>query len=212
MKLILVKERAAQSRTSETLSPTCLIELGANWIHGRKLGEQDNPVWKLAEKYQIATTLCDDDDLITYDQHGEANYYDNLQPELAGAQQKAESIGQWAQNNRFPDISLRAALRLGGWNAENDPHRQAVEFYELSYTNALYPERCSLLADAEDTSGEPRSSTTYYGDDRLVHDARGFNHMLTRAAHGFLDEDDSRLLLNTVVIAIEYSDNGVTSL
>ena len=33
--------------------------------------------------------------------------------------------------------------------------------------------------------------------------------MLTREAHGFLDEDDSRLLLNTVVTAIEYSDNGV---
>lgn len=185
------------------------VELGANWIHGRELGDEENPIWKLAEKYAIATTLCDDDDLITYDEQGEADYYETLQPELAEAESKAESLAEWVQDNGFQDTSLRVALRLGGWDPRNDAHRQAVEFYELSYTNALYPERCSLLADSEDTSEQLGPATSFDGDERFVQDSRGYNHMISREASSFLDPEDARLLLNTVVTVIEYSDRAV---
>lgn len=185
------------------------VEIGANWIHGRKLGSDDNPMWKLAEKHNIATNLCDDDDLMSYDEHGESDYCETLQPELARAQDKAEELAQWLRGNDFPDISLRAALRLGGWDPRHDPHKQAVEFYDLSYTNAVYPERCSLLADAEDCSESPKAPTAFYGDERLVQDARGYNHIVCEEAKLILKDEDPRLLLNTVVTKIEYSDKGV---
>lgn len=49
----------------------------------------------------------------------------------------------------------------------------------------------------------------YSGKNNFVIDQRGHNTWIKGEASTFLDEDDPRLLLNTIVSNIEYSDEGV---
>lgn len=49
----------------------------------------------------------------------------------------------------------------------------------------------------------------YSGKNNFVIDQRGHNTWIKGEASTFLDEDDPRLLLNTIVSNIEYSDDGV---
>ena len=51
---------------------------------------------------------------------------------------------------------------------------------------------------------------TYSDENQFVIDERGFKAWLVGEASTFLSEDDPRLMLNTIVTNISYSDNGVT--
>lgn len=56
-------------------------------------------------------------------------------------------------------------------------------------------------------------NTTFYqysDENNFVLDPRGFNAFIRGEASTFLTSNDSRLLLNTIVTNISYSDTGVT--
>lgn len=50
----------------------------------------------------------------------------------------------------------------------------------------------------------------FSNDSQFVTDQRGYNSFVKGEASELLEENDLRLLLNTVVTGITYSDNGVT--
>ena len=56
------------------------------------------------------------------------------------------------------------------------------------------------------------ATSNYFSDhDNLVVDDRGFNYIFKQEASTFLQQEDPRLLLNTQVTNISYSDDGVTA-
>lgn len=61
----------------------------------------------------------------------------------------------------------------------------------------------------------PMQNTTFYQfseENNYVFDQRGFNTFIKGEASRFLKPNDSRLLLNTIVTNISYSDDGVVVL
>lgn len=184
-----------------------IVELGANWIQGMNQPDgPENPVWYLAQKHGLRTAPSNYSSLLTYDETGHQDYsalvdeYDEVY--------KLASIyaGELLSDSR-PDVSARAGLALSGWRPESsDMHRQAAEWWRWDFESAVSPDSNSLIFAV--TS----SNDTFEGEDPLnefVVDGEGLGKIFIKQASEFLTENDPRLLLNTIVRNITYSDYGV---
>lgn len=182
------------------------VELGANWIQGLAVpGGAENPIWRLVKKHGVNNTLSNFSSLLTYDEKGPAEYL-QLFEDYSAAQSAASQTAAKLMINNLQDMSGRAGLSLGEWRPGNNMKAQAVEWSQWDLETISPPEQSSLLF------GAASDNATYnrYGDDNsLSTDQRGFNAFIIGEAKEFLSENDSRLLLNTTVSSIEYSDNGV---
>lgn len=105
------------------------------------------------------------------------------------------------------DHSCRTALMLEGWNPSGDPYKQVIEWWNVDGEYAYAPEESSLVF----TEVAANATFQYFSDEnQFVYDQRGFSHILVEELAAFMTEDDPRLLLNTIVTNITYSDDGVT--
>jgi len=98
-------------------------------------------------------------------------------------------------------------LSLAGWKPGKDPQAQAAEWFQFDFEYAYTPEQSSQ------EFAIVNYNTTFYqfsNANNYVFDSRGFNTFIKGEASTFLKTNDSRLLLNTVVTNISYSDTGVT--
>ncbi len=186
------------------------IELGANWITGpgNNTGVE-NPVWSFAKQVNLAVGDQYYESMLSYDAKGANNYTDqvvdftdNFYPILD------QDAGIILQNN-YQTKSARAGLLYNGWRSLGDPIRKAIEWFQWDFYFAMAPEETDYVW------GIVNSNATFNGfsdQDFLCVDQRGFNTWLKNEAAKFLKPNDTRLLLNTIVTNITYTDSGVTIL
>ncbi|KAL2058091.1 hypothetical protein ABVK25_001709 [Lepraria finkii] len=183
------------------------VELGANWVQGivTPPGPQ-NPIWSLALLYNLTNTYSNYSSLETFNQDG-ANDFTDLIEEFETDYSTLEQDAGYILTENLQDRSTRSGLSLARWKPGKDPEAQASEWWEWDFEYAYPPE----LSSQE--FGIVNYNTTFYqysDANNYVFDSRGFNAFIKGTAATFLKPNDPRLLLNTIVTNISYSDTGVT--
>lgn len=120
-----------------------VVELGANWVQGiATAGGPVNPIWILAEKYNLTNTYSDYSSIETFNASGMVDYtslLNDYQTAYAIVQQDA---GVLLANN-LQDRSMRAGLSLAGWNPRKDANAQAAEWWQFDWEYSYPPEQSS---------------------------------------------------------------------
>jgi polyamine oxidase len=110
-------------------------------------------------------------------------------------------------SDNLQDRSVRSGLSLAGWKPGKDPQAQTAEWWEFDWEYASTPEQTSQ------EFAIVNYNTTFYqysDENNYVLDSRGFNAFIKGEASTFLRANDSRLLLNTIVTNVSYTDSDVT--
>ncbi|KAH7347039.1 polyamine oxidase-like protein [Pyrenochaeta sp. MPI-SDFR-AT-0127] len=183
------------------------VELGANWISGlgATLGGPENPIWTFSKQVNLSSVNSDTSSIATYNETGAVDYVDIIdeyEEYWAIFEQNAGAI----LTKNLQDRSFSAGLWQSGWRTKGDAARKAVEYWMWDWEVAQTPQESSFVF------GIAGYNLTYYGFSEVSHfsvDQRGFNTWLKGEAAKFLEANDSRLLLNTVVTNIAYSASGV---
>ncbi|XP_014557450.1 hypothetical protein COCVIDRAFT_97211 [Bipolaris victoriae FI3] len=184
------------------------VELGANWISG--LGENakngpENPVWTFSKQVNLASPDSDAFSIATYNETGAVDFtgiLDEFEETWSSFEQRAGTI----LSENLQDRSARAGFWQSGWRPKGDPMRKAVEYYLWDWETAQTPEESGFVY------GITGWNLTYYGfseESKFSADPRGFSTWLKHQASKFLQPNDPRLLLNTIVTNISHSDTGV---
>ncbi|KAL6129954.1 hypothetical protein ACLB2K_068336 [Fragaria x ananassa] len=173
------------------------VELGAGWIVGVG-GEQLNPVWELAEKTNLRTCLSD------YS-NARFNIYDcsgNLIPSGVAADSYKKAVDSAIEELRKLEADGGDVSKVTEPpSTQKTPIELAIDF---------------TLHDFEMAEVEPIATyKDFGGQEFLVADERGYEHLLYKMADDFLftSEEkilDSRLSLNKVVRELKHSRDGVT--
>jgi polyamine oxidase len=185
------------------------VELGANWISGLgdTLDGPENPVWTFAKQVNLSAPDSDASSIVTYTHNG-AEDFTNIIDEYENEYWPIfEQYAGKILTENLQDRSFSAGLWQSGWRTKGDPKRKAVEYWLWDWETAQTPQESSFVF------GVAGYNFTYYGFSELSNfctDQRGFNTWLKGEAAKFLGTNDTRLLLNTVVTKITYSDTGVT--
>lgn len=157
--------------------------MGANWVEGVG-GEHVNPIWTLANKYDLKTFYSDWSNLSynIYAQEG------GILPQsvVAGPYEKASASSDFSANlsttlteNGAEDISILASQRVFGHVPET-PLEMAIDFFFYDFEIAEPPRVTSLK------NVEPIATFEYYGEDEyFVADSRGYEHVVQRLARSF---------------------------
>ncbi|XP_057817271.1 polyamine oxidase 7 [Cryptomeria japonica] len=189
------------------------IEMGANWVQGVGSRENVNPIWTLANKYNLLTFKSNYDNISynIYDQEGgilpQSVVAEPYERALASSE-FSENLSLTFRENGEEDISILASQRVSG-HVPTTPLEMAIDFFVYDYETAEPPRVTSLK------NVEPSATFEDYGvDNYFVADSRGYEHVVHRLAQEFLESSngkiiDKRLKLNKVVRKIEYGDSGV---
>ncbi|KAI9321837.1 hypothetical protein BX666DRAFT_1034306 [Dichotomocladium elegans] len=180
------------------------VELGANWIYGKGM----NPVYRLASKYGLNTAPSDKKNVVYFDDHGSVHKSvgDRVYATFESVMKEAVFYAEKRMAHDQVDLSSRAALQILGWDADT-PLKAAIEYFAIDWELAE-PAEISSLDYATGTS-DMTEGTFPYGNEFVV-DKRGFNHILQMEAAQWLDPNDQRLLLDTLVTHVYYHDTNVT--
>ena len=119
------------------------VELGASWVQG--LGSTngpDNPIWLLAQKYNLTTTYSNLSSIITYDHNGE-NDYTNLFNEYDNAFSLLERDTGLMMSQGHQDRTFRVGLSLAGWKPKKSMLHQASEFWKFDWEYSHSPDQTS---------------------------------------------------------------------
>ncbi|KAK0390500.1 hypothetical protein NLU13_0004 [Sarocladium strictum] len=185
-----------------------VVELGANWIQGLgSAGGPENPIWTMGKKYGLNNTSSNYDSILTYDETGEKNYT-HLLDEWADKYEVAEDNAGRILSENLQDTNARAGFSLAGWKPRKNMHAQAVEWWSWDWETAYPPEASSFEFGI---AGSNLTFNQFSDQNNFVWDQRGFNTFVIGEASTFLSSThDPRLLLDTVVRGVNYSDHGVT--
>jgi polyamine oxidase len=119
------------------------VELGANWVQGLvSEGGPENPIWTLANKYNLTNTYSNYSSIETYNATGYVNYnymLDDYETAYALLEEDAGTI--WSEN--VQDRSVRAGLSVAGWNPKKDMQQQAAEWWEFDWEYSYSPDQSS---------------------------------------------------------------------
>ncbi|KAG0741670.1 hypothetical protein G6F23_007406 [Rhizopus arrhizus] len=180
------------------------VELGCNWVQG--LGT--NPVNELAKKYKLHTVPTDGDDVLFYDEHGKVNgteaykkfnnYYDEM----------SDNAMKRIKNNQA-DLSGRTALNLVGWEAQT-PLEEAIEYYVWDWEMGENPEVSSTMYTVLNDNWTYTGFGPGSDGDNMVIDNRGFKYIFVQESKRAFRHKSSRLLLNSLITKVDYSQEGVT--
>lgn len=185
------------------------IELGANWIQGLGAeGAPENPIWTFSKQSNLSNTYSDFSSILSYDKTGYNNFTDLIDQFESYWDIFEQNAGTILTEN-LQDRSLRAGLIQSGWRAGQDAHRKAVEWWQWDWETSQTPEESSFVFGI---AGYNLTFYQYSEGNNLSNDQRGFNVWLRDQAAKFLRSNDTRVLFNTVVTNITYSDTGVTIL
>ncbi|CEJ92889.1 hypothetical protein VHEMI08516 [[Torrubiella] hemipterigena] len=185
-----------------------VIEMGANWIQGLgHAGGPENPIYTLAKKYGLKNTYSNYSSILTYNETGFTDYSQLIEEYSTANEKMAAAAGRLLINNE-QDQTARAALALAGWNPKHsDMAAQAVEWFNFDWEDAQTPEVSSAIFGA---AGANLTFNQFSDENNLVVDPRGYDYIITEEAKTFLRKNDPRVMLNTQVTNISYTDHGVT--
>ncbi|KAH7032746.1 flavin-containing amine oxidoreductase-domain containing protein [Microdochium trichocladiopsis] len=187
-----------------------LIEYGANWAQGLGGvdGHPENPIWSLEKKWGIQSVRSNFERLITYDETGPVDFRDEVNEFYDVVDRLSAKAGEILVDN-LQDRTIREGFRAVGWKPEqrkNPAHAEAVEWWLYDGEQALTPEETSLVFN------QAVSNFTFLqfsDENEFIIDQRGHNTWIKGEASEFLQPNDERLLLNSIVKTIEYSSKGV---
>jgi polyamine oxidase len=110
-----------------------IVELGANWVQGLQTDDGPaNPIWLLAQKYDLVSTYSNLSSIETYNETGAVDYLDILD-EIDVSYTQYEIDAGYAITDNLQDLSVRSALSLAGWKPKKNPQRQAVEWWYFDW-------------------------------------------------------------------------------
>ncbi|XP_019639173.1 PREDICTED: polyamine oxidase-like [Branchiostoma belcheri] len=176
------------------------VEIGANWVQG--LG--NNPIWELAQRYNFSGKISNYDDVIIRNKTGSdvTEQAEGAWERLGTAQESLKALRKKIRENKLPDVSMRVALKLGGWKPKT-PIEKAIEYFDYEFEYADPPEVTSL-------NNTGRNSEDFTDEEYFLTDQRGFGHIVDRLSSEFLSPNDTRRQLNKVVQTVNWTDAGVT--
>lgn len=184
------------------------VELGANWISGLGGdGAPENPVYTFSKQVNLSAPNSDAGSIATYTHKGAEDFVEIIDEYENVHWPVFEQYAGRILSENLQDRSFSAGLWQSGWRTNNDPKRKAVEYWMFDWESAQTPQESSFAF------GVAGYNFTYYGFNDLSNfstDQRGFNTWLKGEAAKFLKPNDPRLLLNTVVKNVTYSDTGVS--
>ena len=190
-------------RIRETRLGEHTVELGAMWVYGRG----SNPLYDLAQKYNISLVESEIDNWTVRDESG-ADVTTDANTALENLTDVLNTFnrhGTQTKLNRTPDYSVQSALRHFQWRPKTAVD-DAVETFLLDFETGVSPD---LLSGANLNMNE-----TYEDFDNFemlaVKDPRGFSAIVRELYNEFLDEDDYRVQFNKTVVRVEQSDTDVT--
>ncbi|KAH8785108.1 hypothetical protein F5883DRAFT_402416 [Diaporthe sp. PMI_573] len=186
-----------------------LVEYGANWVQG--LGTQDgpeNPIWTFEKKWKIASQESNFSRILTYNECGLADFESEIEEYEDAYFRMTQEAGELLTDN-IQDKTIREGLVHVGWQPDQRDYpaaADAVEWWLYDGEQAYTPEETSLVFNS---AMKNFTFLQYSGKNNFVIDQRGHNTWIKGEASTFLGDDDPRLLLNTIISNIEYSDEGV---
>jgi polyamine oxidase len=189
------------------------LELGANWIEGTV----GNPLWKFKEKLDLKGSVTNFSDFVVYyEEERSGRLVKSFGPDLPeyhqfqDAVQAANNLSLELQKEHAEDMTLRAALEIGGWHPRT-PLEKALEWSVVDFEAGDIPEVTSL------TNQWPMDSFIKYKDEQfMILDQRGYVtvvHDIMHNAH-FINESEStipavdltsNIILNTRVVSIHWN-------
>lgn len=105
------------------------VELGANWVQGLgSPGGPVNPIWTLAQKYNLSNTYSNYSSILTYNETGYTDY-SSLLDDFEDAYSSLEQDAGYILTQNLQDRSIRAGLMLADWKPKR-MEQQAVEWWE----------------------------------------------------------------------------------
>jgi polyamine oxidase len=120
-----------------------VVELGANWAQGiASPGGPVNPIWILAEKYNLTNAYSKYSSIETFNASGMVDY-SNLLNDYSNAYGNVQQDAGVLWANNLQDRSMRAGLSIAGWNPKKDPNAQAAEWWQFDWEYAYLPEQSS---------------------------------------------------------------------
>ncbi|TGZ82968.1 amine oxidase [Ascodesmis nigricans] len=181
------------------------VEFGANWIQG--LGS--NPIWLLAEKYGVKNRYSNWSNIAYL---SEKNGWND--EELEEAVTRFEEVVFDAASKEagrrkelgLADLSMKAGLRLVGWDAKT-PAEKAAEYFSHDWEMAETPLESSFIGTIESYNESFVESGN--GDNNIVVDPEGYKQVVIKHA-AEIPDFDQKVRFNEVVINITYSGEDVT--
>lgn len=197
--VIIEAESVLGGRMKQTQFGGYTIELGANWIQGTRNKEtrKENPLWTLAKKYNLKSTLSDFESVLTYDQNGFAKYSDVLERAFDKYDQVMEDAELRDERN-LEDLSFAQGLSLRGWTPRT-PYEKLADWFAFDFEFADTPSASSMIGAA---IGDDMSD-----DNQFVTDQRGFALLVREEAKKFATRDN--ILYNSIVTKVTYSKSSV---
>ena len=185
------------------------VEVGANWIQGYDADQPElHPLYALAQRCGgIEGNLTDFDSIIEYNTAGNVVSDDLDYDRIAAAYENVEAISLSRQANGESDITVRQALLESNWTVVSDEDK-FLDWLCFDFCFAEPPQNTSLF------HSKPLSTYTDFGNasntgDFLITDQMGFVKLVECLADGILGVNNSKLLLNTKVNLIKWSDECV---
>lgn len=217
--IILEAENRIGGRVKSTVLKTgnTRVELGANWIQGIDPTQPEkHPLWSIAQKCGgLGGKFVKDFNngtMHVFDENGTnitnstafkkrlSQWNEILDPGLSQFSKKRQKAG-------LPDVSVRDALNANGW-IPTTAVDNLIEWYGLDLDEyAIEPQNISLYMNFPDETydnfGNPNKTENYFVTDQ----EEGFEKVVKCLSEDFLSKEDKRLVLNSVVIEINWSDS-----
>ena len=185
------------------------VEVGANWIQGYDPDHPErHPLYALAQRCGgIEGVVSDYDSTIEYNSAGDIVSDQLDYDRIETAYENAEAISLSRLANGESDVTVREALLDSDWTVVSDEDK-FLDWYSFDFCFAEPPQNTSLFHTL------PTATYTDFGnasntEDFFVVDQMGFVKLVECLADGIFGVNNSRLLLNTKVNVIKWSDDCV---
>ncbi|POS80282.1 N1-acetylpolyamine oxidase [Diaporthe helianthi] len=189
-----------------------VVEYGASSVQGlgadTDQGGRENPIWRLVKKWNVANHESNFSRILTYNQSGPTDFLlDMIEYKDAFKHMKRDASDLIRDN--IQDKTVRQGLIHQGWNPDRRDYpaiADAVEWWHYDLEQGYTPDETSLIFN----SAVHNFTYVQFSDQKsFVVDQRGHNTWIKGEASTFLNEKDPRMLLNTNVNSIEYTDDYV---
>jgi len=147
------------------------VPMGAGWIHG---ADESNIMWRLAKKYKMKVHKdnYDYDDIVFRNGTNGVWYpqwlVNKIHHKLEKDINKMDELLEGRRDKGRSDLNVKSGLRWAKW-IPTTPLEQAIEYYKFDFENGIEPGALSGMSYGVTGEG---------GDDYIITDSRGYEHIL----------------------------------